>query len=67
MLSLKKNFSKLGTFNLWSLGGDWGLVLFKPPNWEVHDANSELQLANFMKAMFGPLRILKDEDHEHGF
>ena len=33
----------------------------------MHDANSELQLANFMEAMFGPLRILKDEDHEHGF
>ena len=32
----------------------------------MHDANSELQLANFMEAMFGPLTILKDEDHEHG-
>ena len=64
-VELNKTSAKLGTFNLWSLW-DWGLVLFKPPNWEVHDANSELQLANFMEAMFGPLRILKDEDHEHG-
>ena len=64
MLSLVK-LQQVRTFNLWSLW-DWGLVLFKPPNWEVHDANSELQLANFMEAMFGPLTILKDEDHEHG-
>jgi len=43
------------------------VVLFKPPDWEVHDENSELQLAGFMEAMFGPLKILKDEQHEHGF
>ncbi|CAJ1455295.1 unnamed protein product [Effrenium voratum] len=43
------------------------VVLFKPPDWEVHDANSIFQLAGFMEAMFGPLPILRDEHHEHGF
>ncbi|CAK9073428.1 unnamed protein product [Durusdinium trenchii] len=43
------------------------VVLFKPPDWEVHDANAELQLASFMEAMFGKLPILRDEAHEHGF
>lgn len=43
-----------------------GVVLFKPPDWEVHDENSELQLSSFMEAMFGRLKILRDEQHEHG-
>lgn len=41
-------------------------MVFKPPDWEVHDANAELQLAEFIEAVYGRLPILKDEQHEHG-
>ncbi|CAE8590607.1 unnamed protein product [Polarella glacialis] len=44
------------------------LVIFKPPGWEVHNQNTDLQLSSFLQATLGKrFAILRDEGHQCGF
>ncbi|CAE8621936.1 unnamed protein product [Polarella glacialis] len=43
------------------------LVIFKPPGWEVHDQQTELQLSSFLQASLGAVPITRDVLHQCGF
>ncbi|CAE8591706.1 unnamed protein product [Polarella glacialis] len=44
------------------------LAIFKPPGWEVHGQDTELQLSSFLQATLGKhFAIVHDEEHQCGF
>ncbi|CAE8656581.1 unnamed protein product [Polarella glacialis] len=44
------------------------LAIFKPPGWEVHGQDTELQLSSFLQATLGKhFAIVRDEEHQCGF